>query len=248
MIFGNLKTDGRRAFGKIAALAFGALVVTGCESLNDASNDPFEDVNRVVFDFNNKLDNAVFEPIAKGYEANIHKDIRYVVSSALKHIKTPVILANNILQADPAGIENTVTRFVSNTVLGVGGLDDWASRNGRPYREEDFGQTLAVWGVGEGPYLVLPIIGPMSTRDGAGRLVDSFADPLNEIDSLAFEWSHRGIGALDTRAGLIKILDDLERTSLDYYAAVRSLYRQKRKDKIANGKNGGPVPVPNIKF
>ena len=103
-------------------------------------------------------------------------------------------------------------------------------------------------GVGDGPYLVIPVLGPMHMRDGVGKLADAQISPLSQIDNTAFEWTHKGLDAVDTRAGLLDTLDDLERTSLDYYAAIRSLYRQKRRDDIINGESDAPVPVPNISF
>ena len=127
-------------------------------------------------------------------------------------------------------------------------MADTAATSGVPFRDEDFGQTLAVWGVGDGPYLVIPVLGPMHTRDGVGKFADSQISPLGQIDNTAFEWTHRGLDAVDTRAGFLDTLDDLERTSLDYYAAIRSLYRQKRQDDIINGESDAPVPVPNIGF
>ncbi len=239
---------GRRVVNTIAALGLGAVVVSGCETVDDTTNDPFEDVNRAIFDFNNQLDNAVLEPVAGAYVEHVPGTIRTAVLDLLRHLKSPVIFANNVLQGDVNGAGNTLSRFVTNTILGFGGTVDTASKNGAPFRDEDFGQTLAVWGVGEGPYLMIPILGPMNIRDGAGKLVDSYISPLGEIDNTAFEWTHRGVDAVDTRAGLLDTLDDLERTSLDYYAAIRSLYRQKRRDDILNGESDVPIPVPNISF
>tara|TARA_B100000459_G_scaffold58359_1_gene31625 strand:- start:190 stop:1047 length:858 start_codon:yes stop_codon:yes gene_type:complete len=239
---------GRRVISTIAALGLGAVVVSGCETVDGLTNDPFEDVNRVIFDFNNDLDNAFFEPVAEVYIEHVPDTIRTAVLNSLRHLKSPVIFANNVFQGDVNGAGKTLSRFVTNTILGFGGMVDTAAKSGLPFRDEDFGQTLAVWGVGEGPYLMIPVLGPMNIRDGAGKLADSFISSLGEIDNTAFEWTHRGVDAVDTRAGLLDTLDDLERTSLDYYAAIRSLYRQKRRDDILNGENDAPVPVPNISF
>ena len=239
---------GRRIVSTIAALGFGAVVVSGCETIDATTNDPFEDVNRVIFDFNNELDNAVFEPVAEAYVEYVPDTVRTAILNSLRHLKSPVILANNLMQGDVNSAGNTLSRFVTNTILGFGGMVDTAATSGVPFRDEDFGQTLAVWGVGDGPYLVIPVLGPMHMRDGVGKLADSHINPLGEIDNTAFEWTHRGLDAVDTRAGLLDTLDDLERTSLDYYAAIRSLYRQKRQDDIMNGESDAPVPVPNISF
>jgi len=186
--------------------------------------------------------------VAQAYVDNVPTGIRRVVRDALRYLKTPVIFVNNVLQGDLDRAGNTLSRFVVNTTIGFGGLVDTASESGVPYHSEDLGQTLAVWGVGEGPYLVIPLLGPGSLRDGLGKIGDSFIDPLGEIDEAVFDWSHRLVDGVDTRADLLGTLDDLERTSLDYYAAVRSLYRQKRNDDIINGDGDSPVPVPSLSF
>jgi len=238
-----------RVVRTVAAIGIGALTLTGCATADgDTANDPFESVNRSIFDFNNKLDNAVFEPVSQAYVDNIPEPVRQVVTDTLRYLKTPVIFANDVLQGDVDRAGNTLSRFVTNTTIGFAGMVDTASATGAPYHEEDFGQTLAVWGFGEGPYLMIPVLGPMTLRDGFGKIGDSFIDPLGEIDEAAFDWSHKIVGGVDTRADLLDTLDDLERTSLDYYAAIRSLYRQKRNDEISNGEGDSPVPVPNISF
>ena len=238
----------RRVVSTIAAVGLSAVAVSGCETIDATTNDPFEDMNRVIFGFNNELDNAVFEPVAEAYTEHVPDTIRTAILNSLRHLKSPVILANNVLQGDVNGAGHTLSRFVTNTILGFGGMVDTAAKSGAPFRDEDFGQTLAVWGVEDGPYLVIPVLGPMHVRDGVGKLADAYISPLGQIDNTAFEWTHRGLDAVDTRAGLLDTLDDLERTSLDYYAAIRSLYRQKRRDDVINGENDAPVPVPNISF
>jgi phospholipid-binding lipoprotein MlaA len=233
----------------LAAIGIGAIALTGCATADgDIANDPFESVNRSIFEFNNNLDNAVFEPVAKTYVDILPAVIRQIVADALRFLKTPVIFANDILQGDIDRAGNTLSRFVTNITIGFGGLVDTASATGVPYHSEDFGQTLAVWGVDEGPYLVIPIIGPTTLRDAFGKVGDSFIDPIGEIDETAFDWSHRLVDGVDTRAELLDTLDTLERSSLDYYAAIRSLVRQKRNDEISNGEGDLPVPVPNISF
>ena len=233
----------------VAALGIGALALTGCATAErDTANDPFESVNRSIFDFNNMLDNAVIEPVAQAYVDIVPEPVRQVVSDTLQYLKTPVIFANDVLQGDVDRAGNTLSRFVTNTTIGFAGMVDTASATGAPYHKEDFGQTLAVWGFGEGPYLMIPVLGPMTLRDGFGKIGDSFIDPLGEVDEAAFDWSHKIVNGVDKRSDLLDTLDDLERTSLDYYAAIRSLYRQKRNDDISNGEGDSPVPVPNISF
>jgi phospholipid-binding lipoprotein MlaA len=239
----------RRVVRTLAAIGIGAFALTGCATADgDMANDPFESVNRSVFDFNNKLDSAAFKPVAQAYADNVPADIRQIVTDALRYLKTPVIFANDVLQGNVDRAGNTLFRFVINTTIGFGGLVDTASATGAPYHSEDFGQTLGVWGVGEGPYLVIPLLGPMTLRDGFGKIGDSFIDPLGEINETAFDWSHRLVDGVDRRADLLDTLDELERTSLDYYAAIRSLVRQKRNDEISNGEGNLPIPVPNLSF
>ena len=238
-----------RVVRTVAALGIGALALTGCATVEgDTANDPFESVNRSIFDFNNKLDNAVFEPVAHAYVDSVPEPVRQVVSDTLRYLKTPVIFANDVLQGNVDRAGNTLSRFVTNSTIGFAGMVDTASAAGAPFHDEDFGQTLAVWGFGEGPYLMIPVLGPMTLRDGIGKIGNSFIDPLGEIDDAAFDWSHKIVGGVDTRSDLLDTLDDLERTSLDYYAAIRSLYRQKRNDDIGNGEGDTLVPVPNISF
>ena len=238
-----------RVLRTVAALSIGALALSGCATFEgDTANDPFESVNRSIFDFNNKLDNAVFERVAHAYVDNVPEPFRQIVSDTLRYLKTPVIFANDVLQGDVDRAGNTLSRFVTNSTIGFVGMVDTASATGAPFHDEDFGQTLAVWGVDEGPYLMIPVLGPMTLRDGIGKIGNSFIDPLGEIDEAAFDWSHKIVGGVDTRSDLLDTLDDLERTSLDYYAAIRSLYRQKRNDDISNGEGDSLVPVPNISF
>jgi phospholipid-binding lipoprotein MlaA len=132
-----------------------------------------------------------------------------------------------------------------NSTLGVAGLFDVASRMGIPDHAEDFGQTLAVWGIGEGPYLVLPLLGPAPPRDAVGRAADVFFDPSIYIRIKRHSWWMIGreyLTLLDLRARNLETLDDIERTSLDFYAATRNLYRQYRANEIRNGRIEAPVP------
>ena len=160
-----------------------------------------------------------------------------------------MIFLNNVLQGNLDGAGNTISRFLVNGITGFAGTADIAADSGVPHVKEDFGQTLAVWGFGEGPYIMMPILGPMNVRDGIGKFVDSFFDPFSTVvNEPAADWTRRVLAGVDTRANLLDVLDDLERTSLDYYAAIRSLYRQRRSDEITNGKGDAPLPVPNISF
>ncbi|MCB1563799.1 MAG: VacJ family lipoprotein [Alphaproteobacteria bacterium] len=195
--------------------------------------DPFEETNRQVFAFNNAVDKAVIHPIAKGYNEVVPQPARTGITNVLRNLKTPTTLANQLLQGDLEGAGNVVLRGVINTLIGVGGLFDVAGAENIPYEPEDFGQTLGKWGVDHGPYLVVPIIGPSSTRDYAGFFIDSLADPLRwylfNIDEEGIYYGKVGMEYLTLRADLVDVLEDLEKSSIDYYAATRSAYYQRRE-------------------
>ncbi len=203
------------------------------------ANDPLEPMNRYFFELNFAADELLFKPLAGWYYVALPNFAQDGVRNALRNVRSPVVLANDLFQGetDRAGV--TVERFLVNSTMGLGGLFDIASRIGLDYHEEDFGQTLAVAGVGEGPYLMLPLLGPSNPRDATGMVVDMLFDPLTYIGMFAV--SNIGLGAdvvdgLDTRARNLKTLDEIRKGSLDYYATIRSLYRQHRDDEINNGR------------
>lgn len=201
-------------------------------------NDPYEGWNRKVFNFNMKLDKYVLKPVAKGYRDTLPDWSRSAIRSTLNNIATPVTLANDLLQGDFTRAGETVARFTINTLYGPLGVRDLAAENGTPLHSEDFGQTLGVWGVNSGPYLVLPFFGPSSPRDAGGMVVDLAFDPLTYVDLNDYFWvpiTVKGLDVVDTRSRNIDTLDDLQRTSIDFYASVRSLYTQARASAINNG-------------
>ena len=224
------------SFSKFAMTAACCLVLAGCASSRQMSGedvyDPFESMNRTTFSINDAMDQAILEPVAKGYRAVAPQPVRDGVRNVLRNLKTPVNAANQLLQGDVEGFAGDITRGLINTVLGVGGIFDVAETAGIPYESEDFGQTLAVWGVGHGPYLVLPLMGPSSFRDATGLLVDAYADPLriylHNTDQNEWQYVRLGFTALEKRESVIDALDDLRKNSLDYYAAMRSAYMQYR--------------------
>ena len=196
-------------------------------------HDPFEGVNRAVLSVNEGIDEVLLEPVATGYRKATPKAFRLGLRNFLRNLKSPVVIGNQILQGDLEGTVNATGRLIINTLAGFGGLLDLAEEGGIPYEPEDFGQTLAKWGVGNGPYLVIPLLGPSTARDSFGRLVDSYADPLRIylFNTDREEWHYARIGAdvIDQREQLLDVLDDLRRNSFDYYAALRSAYYQRRE-------------------
>ena len=208
--------------------------------------DCFERLNRATFSLNQGLDKLIFKPVAKGYR-NLPSPVRNKTSNVLDNLSSLVTVPNNILQGDfkTAGINTG--RFVLNTTVGVLGIFDVAAEIGfSEYEKEDYGQTLGKWGVGEGCYLVLPILGPSSVRDTAGSFMNILGgDPYynasthgnNEYLSDTVFMTTKVISGIDFRARNLESIDNLEKNSVDFYASVRSLYLQDRQQKIANSKN-----------
>ena len=236
-----------RIFAILAAMTAG-LCLSACSTPSPnslANNDPYEATNREIFDFNLKLDRWTMRRAAETYNDKVPGQVRDAAHNVLKNLDLPVTFANDVLQGEPKRAGQTVARFTVNSTLGVAGLFDTASKMGIPDHTEDFGQTLAVWGAGEGPYLVLPMFGPAPPRDAVGRVVDVFLDPSLYIRIKQHPWWLLGktyFTLLDLRARNIETLDDIERNSLDYYAATRNLYRQYRRSEIRNGE---PEPPPS---
>ena len=218
-----------------------ALVVAGCSSsengYDDAQTpgltDPMEEVNRAVFGFNRHVDDLIIYPVIEGYRFVVPSPARKGVHNVLTHLQNPVYLANNILQGDIEGAGRTTLRSIVNTFVGFGGLMDIAGAEGYEAVATDFGKTLGSWGIDHGPYIVVPFFGPSSARDYAGYFVDSFMDPLRwywfNIDEEHLYYTKMGVRYLDLRDQLKDAMQDLEASSIDYYASVRSSYYQARK-------------------
>ena len=207
-------------------------------------NDPIEPVNRAVFAFNRFLDELLLEPVAELYRLTTPRFVRTGVGNFLDNLRTPVVLANDLLQGEFGRAEKTLGRFMLNTILGFGGLIDVGGKVGMPARHyEDFGQTLAVYGIDEGPYLMLPLLGPSNPRDVAGRVVDVLFDPLFFLAPTEANYGRFGGEVVRFREQNLETVDELERSSLDFYAATRTLVRQLRANEI---RNGAPAPIEDI--
>lgn len=202
--------------------------------------DPLEPVNRVIFDINRTVDGWIFEPAARVYRGVIPEYGRERVGFFMRNLHEPINCFNGVLQGDPEQAFTSLWRFIINTTFGVVGIFDAADEVGLSYREEDFGQTLAVYGVDGGPYLMLPLLGPSNLRDGVGMAVDIASDPFTyafDEDRLFTEktgYVITGVNLLHQRSLLLDPLEDIYNTALDPYASVRSLYHQRREAAIRN--------------
>jgi len=213
-------------------------------------NDPLEDTNRAIFDFNQVVDRTVLVPVAKAYRTVLPDPVRDSLRDFLRNLRAPLIFVNNALQGDFVRAGQTFARFTLNSTLGVGGLFDVVGRWGElPYHEQDIGVTLGVWGIPEGPYIVIPILGPSNPRDLGGQVAEGFGDPWNILVS-GNPWTlywipyvRGGVSGIDQRSRYIETLADIERTSLDYYATIRSLYRQRRAALIRGERENLPPPA-----
>ncbi len=243
----------------LASLVAAGLAVSGCvapgpsgtaqaASAEDDFNDPFEDANRGIFGVNKAIDEAVLVPVAKTYRTVVPPPMRQSVHDFLQNLNGPVIFANDLLQGQLDLAGNTIARLALNTTIGVGGMFDVATQIGIPYHSNDLGVTLAVWGFAAGPYIIVPVLGPSNPRDLIGQVGDGFADPGNYFASghhlLWAVVARTATSGIDTRSRNIESLADIERTALDNYATIRSLYRQRREAQIRHEQSNLPNPTP----
>jgi len=213
--------------------------LTPDEDESAGNGDPLEPVNRFIFGFNSLVNDFLLSPLARGYNSVTPDFVRNSISSFLGNLSSPVVLANDLMQLEFGRAYRTAERMLINSTIGIGGVWDAASWMGRDAHTEDFGQTLGSYGVGEGFYLVLPILGPSNPRDAVGRFgVDTYLDPvglwLNNTDREDWQWARTGAEGFTDYADIVTDLDTLEESSVDFYAAVRNMYRQKRKAEILN--------------
>lgn len=224
------------------ALAAGLLV--GCASNDPVANggsDPFERYNRAMFAFNDAADRAVIKPVAQAYQAVLPDPVIASIGNFFSNLDDVVVLANDLLQFKLHQAAMDSSRIVFNTTFGVLGLFDVASRMELPKHREDLGQTLGVWGVGEGPYLVLPLLGPSTVRDTAGLVGDSFVDPLTwGTESEAAQWGLQGLNLIDRRAGLLRVERAFAGAEIDPYQFRRSAYLQQRRSLVYDGQPPRP--------
>lgn len=218
----------------ILAALMSALSLTACSTAPDEEADPLEGFNRAVYTFNEALDKGVIGPVAKGYRYITPDPLRERIGNFSDNLREPINMVNAFLQGDFDQGMIAFWRFTINSTVGLLGIHDVAATAGLKERREDFGQTLATWGAGDGAYVVIPVLGPSNGRDIVGRVTDWFFDPFHyylETDDQI--WLAVGQGLVE-RERLIDPIDDIYETSLDPYVTFRSVYKQHRDALIEN--------------
>ena len=228
----------------VAGLLALGLALGGCASAPlgsppaDAATrakDPLESMNRAVFGFNDALDRAVVKPVAQAYTDHVHSGVRTMIGNVFGNLGDAWSAVNQLLQGKPMLALSDLGRVLINTTIGFGGLGDPASEMGIEKHREDFGQTLGRWGVGSGPYLVLPFLGPSTIRDTAGLPLDWYGDGLQLIDRSGPYWTAYGLRAVHIRAGLLPAEKVLDGAALDKYSFIRDGYLQRRRNLVYDG-------------
>ncbi len=217
--------------------ALAGCVLSGCATTpgRTTHEDPWQGLNRGIYKFNDGVDRAVLKPVAKGYKKVTPQWLRMGVGRFFANLGYPITVVNQLLQAKPKLFVEDTCRLVTNTVFGIGGLFDVADKVGLPAHDEDFGQTLARWGVPSGPYLMLPLFGPSSARDAPGRVVDYFLGAYRNADvSSEVKWGVRGFEAVDQRAQLLSAEATLE-GAYDKYGVLRDAWVQRREYEVFDG-------------
>ncbi len=217
-------------------LAVLVMVISGCATTDADEADPWEAFNRPMYTFNEKLDEYVARPLARGYQTITPAPVDRGITRFFGNLEDVQIALNNLLQFKFGEALSDVGRFGINTTIGILGFMDVATGMGLEKHEEDFGQTLGKWGFASGPYLVLPVIGPSSARDAVGFAGDWVVNPIyTQIDSATISWSLYGIRYVDRRADLLKASRVLESAALDPYSFVRDSYMQRRRSLVLDG-------------
>lgn len=233
---GRLFVFGRHVLAPLLAVA--AIVSSGGCATSGArdARDPAEGFNRAVFAFNEGLDAAVLRPVAVGYDAVLPTPVRSGVSNVYDNLADLFIAANNLLQGKPADAVNDAARFVFNSTFGILGIFDVATEMGLEKHEEDFGQTFGRWGVGPGPYLMLPLLGPRDARDAAGLVLDSLVDPVGNVGHVPTRNTLSAVRLVNTRATLLPADKIIEAAALDKYSYLRDAYLQRRRSLVFDGR------------
>jgi len=238
----KMKNTLMQSGARIAAIALALAVLSGCATTHADPRDPLEPFNRAMFEFNDTLDKAVLKPVAQGYKAVMPSPVRTGVTNFFSNLGDPWIALNQLLQGKVEEGMTDFMRFVVNTTFGLCGIFDVASEGGMEKHDEDFGQTLGVWGLEPGPYLVVPFLGPSSVRDGAGWVPDSYGylpwrgpKLLDAGDEVALRNALTATDTVQTRANLLDATNVMEEAALDRYGFVRNAYLQRRQSQVYDG-------------
>jgi phospholipid-binding lipoprotein MlaA len=215
----------------LASMLGVSLILGGCASSNP--KDPLEGFNRGVYRFNDTLDKAILKPVAQGYKAVIPSPLRKMVHNFFSNLDDVLVTANDLLQFKFAQASSDFTRVWVNSTFGVLGLFDVAHKLEK--HDEDFGQTLGKWGVSSGPYLMIPLLGPSSFRDGAGLAVDSYAGVIGNIQHVPTRNSLYVTDKIDLRAELLDAEKLLELSAVDQYSFIRDAYLMRRQSLVYDG-------------
>ncbi|WP_298840155.1 VacJ family lipoprotein [uncultured Roseobacter sp.] len=247
----------RQATGRIALALTAALFISACATSQDVAtrsngiNDPYESTNRSIHAFNKGLDRNLVRPVAKGYGAVVPVEMRDLVNNFSENLSTPGYVVNSLLQGDFRSAGVSLTRFLMNTTIGIGGLVDAAGELNIPSRETDFGETLAVWGSGEGAYIELPVFGPSTQRDAVGLVVDFFTNPLTiyTIDDDPERYvppTALAASVLNDREKFSRQIDSVLYESEDSYAQARQIYLQNRRFELGDDQADAADPYEDI--
>jgi len=217
--------------------------LSACASVSAPDKrDPWESYNRTIYRFNDTVDRAIMQPVARTYKNYTPGAFQNGVNNFFSNLDDVLVMVNDLLQFKFGQMAQDFTRFAFNSTAGVFGLFDVSSHMGLPKHDEDFGQTLATWGVGSGPYFMLPILGPSTIRDTTGLVVDWQIDPVYMIEDDHARWSAIILRAVDKRAGLLEATALMEKSGIDPYVFMRNAYLQHRENLIYDGN----PPQPKI--
>ena len=197
--------------------------------------DPWESYNRSIHSFNESFDKAIGQPVAEAYQFILPEFIQTGISNFFSNLNDIIVVVNDLLQFKFTQAAQDITRFVYNTTFGILGFFDPATHMDLPKHDEDFGQTLAVWGVGDGAYFVLPFLGPSTVRDTTGLVVDAYVDPLINVRDDETRWGLIALRAVDKRASLLEATRIMEKSGIDSYVFMRNAYFQIRENQIYDG-------------
>lgn len=222
---------------RVMLVAAAVVALTGCASTNGYSDprDPIEGFNRAIYTFNDTLDRALIKPVAKGYRAIMPSAIDKGITNFFSNLDDIGSALNNLLQFKLKRSASDVGRIAVNSTVGILGFIDVASNMNLEKYGEDFGQTLGVWGVGPGPYIVLPILGPSGGRDLVGRVADWFTDPVTYVEPVRVKNTLIVLRAIDKRSDLLGASRIVEEAALDQYEFIRDAYLQKRENDVNDG-------------